>query len=56
MEVSDPFEKMRRLSQARRDTDLAWEAEVRELRAAGFSLRTIAQVAGVSHDTIWKVR
>ena len=54
--VSDEFERMRRLSQARRNAEQAWEQEVRELRSAGFSLRAIAPVAGVSHDTIWKWR
>jgi DNA-binding CsgD family transcriptional regulator len=26
------------------------------LKAAGFSTRAIAQAAGVSHDTVWKIR
>jgi lambda repressor-like predicted transcriptional regulator len=31
-----------------------WSQEVKALHAAGYSLRAIAEVAGVSHDTVWK--
>lgn len=54
--MSDPFAKIRSLANRREETDDAWRQEVRALRAAGFSTRAIAEVAGVSHDTVWKVR
>lgn len=52
--MSDPFSKMRTLAAKRNNTELEWEDEMRALRAAGYSVRTIAEVAGVSHDTVWK--
>ena len=54
--MSDPFEKVRALATKREMVDDEWRFEVRTLKAAGFSLRSIAQAAGVSHDTIWKLR
>ena len=54
--MSDPFENIRALTDRREQADWAWRCEVMNLRAAGYSTRAIAQVAGVSHDTIWKVR
>jgi IS30 family transposase len=54
--MSDPFENIKRLSDLREESDWAWRCEVMNLRAAGFSTRSIAQVAGVSHDTIWRIR
>jgi hypothetical protein len=54
--VSDPFGKIRELSDRREEADWAWRCEVLSLRAAGFSTRAIAQVAGVSHDTVWRIR
>ena len=53
--MSDPFVTVRRLASERDAADWAWRCEVLNLRAAGFSLRAIAQAAGVSHDTVWKV-
>lgn len=52
--MSDPFEKIRKLSQAKTDVTHEWVQEMKTLRAAGYSVRAIAQVAGVSHDTVWK--
>jgi DNA-binding NarL/FixJ family response regulator len=54
--MDDPFTKIRRLSDARENADWEWRTEVMNLRAAGFSTRAIAQVAGVSHDTVWRCR
>ena len=54
--MKDPFENIKRLSDLREDADWAWRCEVLNLRAAGFSTRAIAQVAGVSHDTVWRCR
>ena len=52
----DPFVKIRELSDRREDADWAWRCEVMNLKAAGFSTRAIAQVAGVSHDTVWRCK
>lgn len=54
--IEDPFTVIRELSSQRSRSDWAWRDEVMNLKAAGWSLRTIAEVAGVSHDTIWKIR
>jgi DNA-binding NarL/FixJ family response regulator len=54
--VSDPFDNIRLLAERRDQADWAWRCEVLNLKAAGFSTRAIAQVAGVSHDTVWKIR
>ena len=54
--MDDPFETIRKLTDQREQADRAWRTEVLNLRAAGFSTRAIAQVAGVSHDTIWKLK
>jgi transposase-like protein len=52
--MTDPFEKMRRVSNARQQATYEWVQEMKALRAAGFSVRTIAEVANVSHDTVWR--
>lgn len=54
-DMSDPFTALREAAQERIDAQDRWRAEVRACRAAGYSLRTIADAAGVSHDTVWKV-
>ena len=53
-EVLDPFEGLRAAAQDRLTADQRWREEVRAVRALGFSLRVIAEAAGVSHDTVWK--
>jgi transposase-like protein len=52
--MSDPFAKMREVSKKRDKVTYEWVQEMKALRAAGYSVRTIAEVAGVSHDTVWK--
>jgi ribosomal protein S11 len=52
--MSDPFATIKLLAQQREKVQHEWNQEIRALHAAGFSLRSIADVAGVSHDTIWK--
>ena len=53
--MSDPFVELRIAAKQRDACQKTWEFEVRAARAAGYSLRSIADAAGVSHDTIWKV-
>jgi len=52
--MSDPFAKMRDVSKRRQEATYEWVQEMKALRAAGFSVRTIAEVANVSHDTVWR--
>jgi lambda repressor-like predicted transcriptional regulator len=52
--MRDPFQKVRELASRRSAADWALREEIVQLRAAGFSLRAIAQAAGVSHDTVWR--
>lgn len=54
--MEDPFGKIRLLTSKREAAMDAWREEVRYLKACGYSTRAIADVAGVSHDTIWKLR
>jgi DNA-binding NarL/FixJ family response regulator len=53
--MSDPFVELRIAAKQRDRAQAEWEREVRAARAAGFSLRAIAEAAGVSHDTVWRV-
>jgi hypothetical protein len=53
--MSDPFTELRIAAKQREACQQTWEFEVRAARAAGYSLRAIADVAGVSHDTVWKL-
>jgi len=52
--MSDPFSTIRQLAAKREQVQHEWSQEVKALHAAGYSLRTIADVAGVSHDTVWR--
>ena len=52
--MSDPFAQIRVLARKREEVQHEWSQEIKQLHAAGFSLRTIADVAGVSHDTVWR--
>ena len=51
----DPFDFIRRLTARREQAEYEWQREVSALRSLGFSTRAIAQAAGVSHDTIWRL-
>jgi DNA-binding NarL/FixJ family response regulator len=53
--MSDPFKGLRQAASKRETAQHEWEQEVLAARAAGYSLRVIADVAGVSHDTVWKL-
>jgi hypothetical protein len=53
-DMVDPFEGLREAARARTEAHGRWQSEVRAVRALGFSLRAIADAAGVSHDTVWK--
>jgi len=52
--MSDPFATIKMLAAKREQVQHDWSQEVKALHAAGYSLRAIAEVAGVSHDTVWK--
>ena len=52
--MSDPFAEIRMLAKKRQEVQHDWSQEIKHLHAAGFSLRVIAEAAGVSHDTVWK--
>ena len=52
--MTDPFWQLRRLTRQADMADDALRAEVLALRAAGYSLRAIAQAANLSPDTVWR--
>lgn len=52
--MTDPFETIRDLAAQRRMLQHEWSREVKLLHAAGYSLRAIADAAGVSPDTVWR--
>ena len=54
--MTDPFGTVRLLASRREEADWAWRCEVMNLKAAGLSLRAIADAAAVSHDTVWRIR
>lgn len=54
--MSDPFAKIRMLKVRRDHAQEEWRFEVMNLKACGYSTRAIAAAAGVSHDTVWKMR
>lgn len=54
--MDDPFAKIRMLKVRRDHAQDEWRFEVMNLKAAGYSTRAIAAAAGVSHDTVWKMR
>lgn len=52
--MTDPFAPLRRTTAAREHAEYEWNREIIALHALGFSTRAIAEVAGVSHDSIWR--
>ena len=52
--MNDPFNKLRDLSGTHKTTHAEFWAEIRALRAAGYSYRAIAEVAGMSHNTVYR--
>ncbi len=44
--------KLLKLARASTDADIALNAQIRKMRDEGFSLRALAELAGVSHQTI----
>lgn len=52
--MSDPFATIRELAAQRQMLQHEWSEEVKALHAAGYSLRAIADAAGVSHDSVWR--
>jgi len=50
----DPFADLRRLADLRETAGYELLEEVRALRAAGYSVRAIAQAANVAPDTAWR--
>ena len=52
--MSDPFSTIRDLAAQRQALQHEWSTEVKQLHAAGYSLRAIAEAAGVSHDSVWR--
>ena len=52
--MTDPFKNLRKAAILRENAQNEWEQEILAAHQAGFSLRAIAEIAGVSHDTIWR--
>lgn len=52
--MTDPFITVRELARQRRMLQHEWSDEVKALHAAGYSLRAIAEAAGVAPDTVWR--
>lgn len=52
--MNDPFETLRNLSSSHRQAHAEFWSEIRALRAAGYSYRAIADVAGMSHNTVYR--
>ena len=53
-DMTDPFSKLRTAARERERAHHEWQQEVKAAHAAGFSLRAVAEIAGVSHDTVWR--
>jgi len=52
--MSDPFADLRRYADLREVAGDQLRDEIRALRAAGYSVRAIAQAANVAPDTAWR--
>jgi len=51
----DEFATLRTLTVQKRKAQQEWENEVIRLKRAGWSTRSLADPAGVSHMTIWEL-
>ena len=51
----DEFAALREFTRRKAKAQQDWENEVIRLRAAGFSTRSLASPAGVSHMTVWEL-
>jgi transposase-like protein len=52
--VTDPFATLRKLASERDKLNYEFWSEISALRAAGYSLRAIAEVAHVSHNSVFR--
>lgn len=48
-------DKVKRATKRREESEQAWREAIREAYAAGCSLRTIAEVAGVAHTRVLQI-
>ena len=53
--MMDEFATLRTLTVQKRKAQQDWENEVIRLKQAGWSTRTLAGPAGVSHMTVWEL-
>jgi len=51
----DEFANLRSITARKMKVQLEWEDEIRRMNRAGWSTRTLADPAGVSHMKIWEL-